>query len=156
MPISGIAAHCLALRAPALAGAFGRAGWGGRAGTGLKSRGRGIHCPASVAPSVRLEAHVPPGTWYARQRIPLRKEQVLRLSRVLHRAGPSARPASSSLKVKSVVAAAALAVAGAMFAGGCDVKSFIDPAEMGRYQHQTLMRPIISSLSTIDRSIDDP
>jgi polysaccharide export outer membrane protein len=43
-----------------------------------------------------------------------------------------------------------------MFVGGCEVKSFIDPGEMGRYEKTALQKPILSSLSSIDRSIDDP
>jgi polysaccharide export outer membrane protein len=53
------------------------------------------------------------------------------------------------------VLSAALVVGG-LLAGGCDVKSFIDPSEMGRYQNTPLQKPILTSLSSIDRSIDDP
>ena len=52
--------------------------------------------------------------------------------------------------------AAALAAATTLV-GGCDVpKSFIDPSEMGRYEKTPLQKPILSSLSSIDRAIDDP
>jgi polysaccharide export outer membrane protein len=47
-------------------------------------------------------------------------------------------------------------LASAALLGGCDVKSFIDPSEMGRYEKTPLQKPILSSLSSIDRSIDDP
>ncbi len=82
----------------------------------------------------------------------------MRLSRVLQRgtsAGFSRRSFSKSSTMKSVVAMAAFTVAGALL-GGCDVKSFIDPGEVGRYQHQPLQKPILTSLSSLDRSIDDP
>lgn len=63
--------------------------------------------------------------------------------------------AGSSVRssVQSVVAAAALMLTGVT---GCNVKSFIDPAEMGRYEHPALQRHILTSLSSIDKSIDDP
>jgi polysaccharide biosynthesis/export protein len=51
---------------------------------------------------------------------------------------------------------AAVMILSAMIVGGCDVKSFIDPSEMGRYKTTPLQKPILSSLSSIDRSIDDP
>jgi polysaccharide export outer membrane protein len=50
---------------------------------------------------------------------------------------------------------AALLAAAALL-GGCDTMSFIDPSEMGRYQKAPLQKPILSSLSSIDRAIDDP
>jgi polysaccharide export outer membrane protein len=47
-------------------------------------------------------------------------------------------------------------LAAATLLGGCDIKSFIDPTEMGRYEKTPLQKPILSSLSSIDRAIDDP
>ena len=55
---------------------------------------------------------------------------------------------------RSLVGAALLAAAALL--GGCDTMSFIDPSEMGRYQKAPLQKPILSSLSSIDRAIDDP
>src|ERR1700689_1779182 len=55
---------------------------------------------------------------------------------------------------RSLMAAAILAATALL--GGCDVKSFIDPSEMGRYDKTPLQKPILSSLSSIDRAIDDP
>lgn len=42
------------------------------------------------------------------------------------------------------------------FSGGCETKSFIDPSEVGRYEHDPLLKPILSSLSGIDSRIEDP
>ncbi len=56
---------------------------------------------------------------------------------------------------KSKLTAAAVLVAGALL-GGCETKSFIDPSEMGRYDRTPLQKPILTSLSSLDRSIDDP
>jgi polysaccharide export outer membrane protein len=70
------------------------------------------------------------------------KEQVLLQSRVAKRA------ASASL----------LALCAGM-AGGCgilDIKSFGDPSEMFTDTKKPLQKPILSSLSSIDPSIDDP
>lgn len=83
-----------------------------------------------------------------------RKEPVLRLSRVQPR-GTNSKGSTRSAARRLVVLSAALALGG-MLAGGCDVKSFIDPSEMGRYDKTPLEKPILTSLSSIDRSIDDP
>jgi polysaccharide biosynthesis/export protein len=80
----------------------------------------------------------------------------LRLLRILQRdlsVSSDTRPGRSSKR--SLTAAAILAAATLM--AGCDVpKSFIDPSEMGRYEKTPLQKPILSSLSSIDRAIDDP
>jgi polysaccharide biosynthesis/export protein len=71
-----------------------------------------------------------------------RKEQALRQARVL----------------KRVLSASAVTLA-ATFACGCDIPSFIDPTELtpgDNYQKRTLQKPVLSSLSSIDPSIDDP
>ncbi|HSV14360.1 MAG TPA: polysaccharide biosynthesis/export family protein [Tepidisphaeraceae bacterium] len=58
--------------------------------------------------------------------------------------------------MRSIATAAALAVA-AVMTGGCETKSFLDPGEMGRYEKgPALQKPILNSLSSFDRSIDDP
>ncbi len=59
---------------------------------------------------------------------------------------------------KRVLSAAAITTAAAL-AAGCDVPSFIDPSELtpgNNYSHRTLQKPVLSSLSSIDPSIDDP
>jgi polysaccharide export outer membrane protein len=71
-----------------------------------------------------------------------RKEQVLRQARV----------------IKRVLSASALTMA-VTLACGCDVPSFLDPTELtpgDNYQKRTLQKPVLSSLSSIDPSIDDP
>ena len=62
---------------------------------------------------------------------------------------------SGSRRARWMLLGAALSVSTALL-GGCDVKSFIDPGEMGRYARVPLQKPILTSLSSIDRSIDDP
>src|SRR5271170_1451610 len=66
----------------------------------------------------------------------------------------SSEPRRGRLAVRSLMAAALLA--GTALLGGCDTMSFIDPSEMGRYNMTPLQKPILSSLSSIDRAIDDP
>jgi polysaccharide biosynthesis/export protein len=66
------------------------------------------------------------------------KEQVLRQARVIKRV--------------ATVVAMALA-SGALV--GCDIASFIDPAETNVVS-KTLQKPILTSISTIDPSVDDP
>ncbi len=39
---------------------------------------------------------------------------------------------------------------------GCDIPSFIDPSEMYPYTKKTIQKPILTSLSSIDPSVDDP
>src|ERR1700733_14111775 len=62
---------------------------------------------------------------------------------------------SGSRKARGLLLGAALTVPTALL-GGCDVKSFIDPSEMGRYGRVPLQKPILTSFSRIERSIDDP
>ena len=57
--------------------------------------------------------------------------------------------------LKRVTSSAALALSLAVFSG-CDIKSFIDPSEMFPDTSKPLQKPILSSLSSIDPSIDDP
>ncbi len=60
--------------------------------------------------------------------------------------------------VKRIATAVAAVVAPTLLCG-CgilDIQSFIDPSEMYPYTKKTLQKPIITSLSTIDPSIDDP
>jgi polysaccharide export outer membrane protein len=61
--------------------------------------------------------------------------------------------------VKRVRCVCAITLAASFLIGGCDVPSFIDPSELApgnNYQHHTLQKPVLSSLSSIDPSIDDP
>ncbi len=57
--------------------------------------------------------------------------------------------------VRGLATVTALAVAG-LAAVGCDVKSFIDPTEMFPNVKAPLQKPILTSLSALDPSIDDP
>jgi polysaccharide export outer membrane protein len=80
----------------------------------------------------------------------------LHLPRVFQRGTLAARSRRPRVAVRSIATAAALAVA-AVMTGGCEVKSFIDPGEVGRYEKgPALQKPILTSLSSFDRSIDDP
>ncbi len=67
------------------------------------------------------------------------KEQALRQARVL----------------KRFTSALAMVLATSIL-GGCDVQSFIDPSEMYAYTKKTIQKPILTSLSSIDPSVDDP
>jgi len=69
----------------------------------------------------------------------LKKESVLRQASVL----------------KRLTSAAAMALASAALCG-CDIPSFIDPTEMYPYTKKTIQKPILTSLSSIDPSVDDP
>jgi polysaccharide export outer membrane protein len=57
--------------------------------------------------------------------------------------------------LKRLTSAAALALASAALCG-CDIQSFIDPSEMYPYTKKTIQKPILTSLSSIDPSVDDP
>jgi polysaccharide biosynthesis/export protein len=79
----------------------------------------------------------------------------LRLLSILQRDDSVSPDRRDSRRAKKSLMGAAL-LAAATLVGGCDVKSFIDPSEMGRYDKTPLQKPILSSLSSIDRAIDDP
>ena len=49
---------------------------------------------------------------------------------------------------------AAVAVTGLV--GGCDVKSFFDPSELGTFDKHPIQKPILSSISSIEPGVDDP
>ena len=49
---------------------------------------------------------------------------------------------------------AAAAVTGLV--GGCDIKSFIDPSELGTFDKHPIQKPILSSISSIEPGVDDP
>jgi polysaccharide export outer membrane protein len=57
--------------------------------------------------------------------------------------------------LRSLATAAALTAA-AVSAGGCDIKSFIDPSEMFTDTKKPIQNPILDSISDIYPSIDDP
>jgi polysaccharide export outer membrane protein len=60
--------------------------------------------------------------------------------------------------LKRLVSTFALSLA-ATVGLGCDISSFIDPTEFetgANYNHRALQKPVLSSLSSIDPSIDDP
>jgi polysaccharide export outer membrane protein len=57
--------------------------------------------------------------------------------------------------MRSLATAAALVVA-AVSAGGCDIKSFIDPSEMFYNTNKPIQNPILDSISDIYPSVDDP
>jgi polysaccharide export outer membrane protein len=57
--------------------------------------------------------------------------------------------------LKRLTSATALALASAALCG-CDIPSFIDPTEMYPYTKKTIQKPILTSLSSIDPSVDDP
>ncbi len=59
-------------------------------------------------------------------------------------------------RVKKRLASASLLALCALVACGCEVNSDGDPTEMNPYTKRPLQKPIISSLSSIDPSIDDP
>ena len=44
-------------------------------------------------------------------------------------------------------------IAAAIVAGGCETKSFLNPAEVGRFKKEPLLRPIVS---TLDTGIEEP
>jgi polysaccharide export outer membrane protein len=56
----------------------------------------------------------------------------------------------------AALASGAAAVAVGLAAGGCDIKSFIDPTEMFPNVKTPLQKPVLTSLSALDPSIDDP
>ena len=58
-------------------------------------------------------------------------------------------------RVSPKVALAACVAASAMFAGGCETKSFLNPGEVGRYKHEPLLLPIVNSLSG-ETGIEEP
>ncbi|MEA2707714.1 MAG: hypothetical protein QOF78_315 [Phycisphaerales bacterium] len=49
----------------------------------------------------------------------------------------------------------AVCVAVAMVAGGCEMKSFFNPGEVGRFKHEPLLLPIVNSLSG-ETGIEEP
>ncbi len=79
----------------------------------------------------------------------------MRLLSILQRDGLVTSDRLNNRRVKKSLMGAALLAAAALL-GGCDTMSFIDPSEMGRYTKTPLQKPILSSLSSIDRAIDDP
>ena len=61
---------------------------------------------------------------------------------------------SSFSRVSPKIALAA-AVAVAMVAGGCETKSWLNPGEVGRFNHEPLLLPIVNSLSG-ETGIEEP
>lgn len=59
----------------------------------------------------------------------------------------------SGRAVLKVVAACSVTSAFIVGSAGCDVKSFIDPSELGRYDHQPL---VLNILHKLDTGIDEP
>ena len=44
-------------------------------------------------------------------------------------------------------------MAAALVAGGCETKGFFNPSEVGRFKHEPLLRPIVT---TLDTGIEEP
>src|SRR5688572_16554640 len=67
---------------------------------------------------------------------------------------PALRLPSLSRRVSTRIALAA-SVAVAMVAGGCETKSWLNPGEVGRFNHEPLLLPIVNSLSG-ETGIEEP
>src|SRR5688500_8550772 len=77
------------------------------------------------------------------------------ISRVVEFLGkePALRLPSFSRVSPKIALAAAVAVA--MVSGGCETKSWLNPGEVGRFNHEPLLLPIVNSLSG-ETGIEEP
>lgn len=79
----------------------------------------------------------------------------MRFSRVSHREGTSICQKAGSGRGRALLRGCALLTVASLL-GGCDVKSFFDPSELGRFDRHPLEMPILSSISSIEPGVDDP